>query len=444
MAAAFWLMHALLDAQVLTSQYNNAHTGATLSEIILTPANVSPRQFGKIFSLKVDGDVYAQPLYVPHVEIPGQGAHDLLIVATEHDSVYAFDAEGRPRALLWHINFLSSAVTTVSAREADCSFIRPEIGITPTPAIDAVTGTIYVLACTREDSGIFKGYRFVQKLHALALTTGAEKFGGPVEIRASVKGRGDESSGGAVSFNPLRELPRAGLLLANGSVLLTWGSSCDVSPYHGWVMAYDARTLAQKAVLNTSPDAQQSGVWQSDNAPAADEDGNIYVATGNGDFDVVRGGRDYGDTLLKLNPSLAVRDYFTPFNERQLNADDDDLGSGGPVLLPKFPGSQRRLVLVGGKGGVLYILDRYNLGKFHAGGDSDAVQTYRFRGGIYSAAAYWNQHIYILAEAIIFPILPLSMGISRGSRSSWGLRAFRTPAPRPLYPRTALATAWFG
>jgi len=271
----------------------------------------------------------------------------------------------------------------------------------------------------------------VQKLHALALTTGAEKFGGPVEIKASVKGRGAESSGGVVSFNPLRELPRAGLLLVNGSVILTWGSSCDVSPYHGWVMAYDARTLAQKAVLNTSPDAQQSGIWQSDTAPAADEDGNIYIATGNGDFDVAGGGRDYGDTLLKLNASLAVRDYFTPFNQLQLNSDDDDLGSGGPVLLPKFPGVERRLVLVGGKGGVLYVLDRDRLGKFHEGDDSNAVQTYRFRGGIYAAAAYWNQHVYMLAEGDYLSDFPIDHGRLARRPAKMGTARFPNPGATP-------------
>ena len=358
-------------AQIVTSQYNNARTGAIVTETTLTPANVNSAHFGKVFSLKVDGDVYGQPLFLPHVEIPGKGVHNVLYVATEHDSVFAFDADV-PSAPLWHVNFLnaSAGVTTVPARDVRCPFVRPEIGITPTPVIDVVTGTIYVLARTKQ------GDRYVQKLHALAVATGAEKFRGPVEIEAS-------------GFDPLRELPRAALLLVNGQVYLTWGSSCDVGPYHGWVMAYDAKTLAQTAVLNTSPDAEESGIWQSDMGPAADEDGNVYVATGNGKFTAASGGRSYGDSVLKLARGLQVLDYFTPYNENALNREDADVGSGGPMVLGK-------LVMVGGKDGSLYVLDRSRLGKFRAGDNGHAVQVIKFRDGVYAAPAHWNGHVYVL------------------------------------------------
>ena len=361
-------------AQVLTAQYDNARTDATLHETRLTPAKVNARQFGKLFSFAVDGDVYAQPLYLPRVDIPNQGTHNVLYVATEHDSVYAFDADGMGGAPLWTTSFLGQGIGTVPAQDAACPFIRPEIGITPTPAIDLQSGTLYVLARTKESG------RFVQKLHALAITTGAEKFGGPVEIKAA-------------GFDARRELPRAALLLSNGRVYLTWGSSCDVRPYHGWVMAYDARTLSQVAVFNTSPDAEESGIWQSDDGPAGDAEGNVYVATGNGKFTAASGGRDFGDTVLKLALSpggLIVRDYFTPYNQADLNANDADIGSGGPVLLPG------NLLLVGGKDGSLFLLDRQRMGKYRAADNGHAVQVIRFRDGIYAAPAFWNGHVYVL------------------------------------------------
>ncbi len=375
-------------AQVLTAQYDNARTGATTHETSLTPANVNAAQFGKIGGYAVDGDVYAQPLYVPRVELPGKGAHDLIFVATEHDSVYAFDAAAPSAGPLWHVNLLNRAAgeNTVRAVDVQCPFIAPEIGITPTPVIDYATGTLYVLARSRQGGGAFSMPHFIQKLHALAITTGAEKFGGPMEIHAA-------------GFDAQRELPRAALLLSAGQVYLTWGSSCDVGPYHGWVMAYDAHTLSQTAVFNTSPAAGLSGIWQSDNGPAADEQGDVYVATGNGKFTAAAGGRDFGDSLLKLRlagRSLTVADYFTPANEKALDRDDDDLGSGGPMLIPAQ--SQRRpLALIGGKDGNLYLLDRDRLGKYEAAAGAAGPQTIHVRGGIYSAPAYWNGHVYILS-----------------------------------------------
>jgi hypothetical protein len=389
-------------AQVLTSQYDNARTGANLHETTLTPTNVNASQFGKRFSLKVDGAIYGEPLYMPGLEIPEKGRHNVVFVATEHDSVYAFDAEGHPAEPLWKVSFLTSdaGVGTVPARDVQCPFISPEVGITPTPAIDLKTGTLYVLARTKEKDG-FLSSRYVQRLHALAVTTGVEKFGGPVEIKASVKGRGAGGSNGQVDFDPLRELPRASLLLASDKVYLTWASSCDVGAYHGWVMAYDAHTLKQLAVLNTSPDTEQSGIWAGDAGPAADEAGNVFVATGNGKFTVAAGGRDYGDTMLKLGldgNAFKVLDYFTPFNQSQLDADDNDLGSGGPVLLPERPGPHPHLLLIAGKGGTLYLIDRDRMGKFHEGGDTEVVEEIEGKGSAFGAPAYWNGHVYFAAS----------------------------------------------
>jgi hypothetical protein len=385
--AAFAFFRTLVEAQVLTSQYDNARTGATVTETTLTPANVSVEKFGKVFSWKVDGDVYAQPLYVPRVTVPGKGTHDVVFVATEHDSVYAFDAAGQPSEPLWHVNLLKPGETTVPAQDVRCPFIAPEVGITPTPAIDAATGTIYVLARSKAQDAAAP--RYVQRLHALAIATGVDKPGSPVDIVASVQGTGAGSVDGRVPFDPLRELARAGLLLDGGQVYLTWGSSCDVGPYHGWVMAYDARTLRQTAVLNTSPDAAESGIWQSDMAPVADGKGHVFVATGNGVFDAASGGRNYGDTLLKLRGSdLAVVDAFTPANQAELNARDWDLGSGGPILLPERAG--RRLLLIAGKRAPLHVLDGDKL-------RDGAVQTVSIGGGSYAAAAFWNGHVFFAA-----------------------------------------------
>jgi hypothetical protein len=428
-----WVLLApfLIHAQVTTSQYDNARTGANLNETTLTPQNVNVARFGKLFSLKADGDIYAQPLYLPGVEIPGKGKHNVVFVATEHDSVYAFDADGQPSTPLWQVNFLNkdAGVTAVPDRDVRCPFIRPEIGITPTPVIDISTGTLYVLARTKESA------RYVQRLHALAITTGAEKFGGPVEIKASVKGRGAGGSNGQIEFDPLRELPRAGLLQVKGNVYLTWASSCDVAPYHGWVIAYDAHTLSQTAVLNTSPDAEESGIWQSDTAPAADADGNVFVATGNGKFDAVpAGGRDYGDTVLKLalsGGSLVLRDFFTPYNQQELNAQDADLGSGGPVLLPDQPGPHPHLLLVGGKAGALYVIDRDHMGKWQSGSDSNAVQVLSIADGIYSAPAYWNGHVYVFAAHSVLKDYALERGQLSTQPVARGTTQFIDPGATP-------------
>ena len=257
------------NAQVTTSQYDNLRTGATLNEKLLTPRNVNANQFGKLGAFKVDGAVYAQPLFIPALDVPGSGKHDVLIVATEHDSVYAFDADRPSDAPLWQVSFLDAGrgVTTLSARDVQCPFIRPEVGITSTPVIDMKTGTLYVLARTMIGHTLASNEYF-QHLHALAITTGVEKFGGPKVIAASSPGKGAGSSNGQVTFNALRENPRAALLLVNSVVYLTWASSCDVDPYHGWVMAYDAQTLAQRAALNVTPDGSEGGIWASDTGPA--------------------------------------------------------------------------------------------------------------------------------------------------------------------------------
>jgi len=396
------ISHPVTQAQVTTSQYDNARTGATLSETALTPQNVNPKQFGKLGVMKVDGVVFAQPLFVPGVEIPGKGTHDVLFVATEHDSVYAFDA-GRPNdPPLWKTSFLDEKreVTTLSSHDVSCPFIEPEVGITTTPVIDLKTGTLYVLARTMIRHAMASNEYF-QHLHALAITTGVEKFGGPKLIVASAPGKGDDSNKDQqIAFNPLRENPRAALLLTNGNLFLTWASSCDRGPYHGWVMAYDPETLAQKAGLNVTPDGNEGGIWESDTGPAADADGNVFVPTGNGTFNVSTGGKDYGDSVLKLGlkgSSLAILDYFTPRDQEHMADTDMDLGSAGPVLLPDQPGPHRHLLLQPSKDKRIFVLDRDALGKFHSNRDA-IVQTQPVSGGGYGAMAYWNGHAYYVGE----------------------------------------------
>src|ERR1700757_2728351 len=390
---------SLCTAQVTTSQYDNARTGATLNEKILTPQNVNVQRFGKLGAFKVDGPVYAQPLFVPNVEIPGKGTHDVLYVASEHDSVFAFDANRPGDPPLWQLNLLDNARGTIPLSEdmVQCPFIRPEVGITSTPVIDIKTGTLYVLARTAIRHATSDNEYF-QHLHALAITTGVEKFGGPKLITASVPGRGAGRSGRQVDFDPLHENPRAALTLANNLVYLTWASSCDVDPYHGWVMAYDPQTLAQKAVLNVNPDGSEGGIWLSDTGPAVDSEGNLYVPTGNGTFDASCGGQDYGDSVLKLDGStLAVKDYFTPHDQGRISEADSDVGSSGPTLLPDQPGSHRHLLLQPTKDSTIYVIDRDNMGKFHR--DSDALAgIVHMRGGGYGAIAYWNGRAYFAAS----------------------------------------------
>jgi hypothetical protein len=395
------VLTTLATAQITASQYDNQRTGATLSEHTLTPQNVNPKTFGKLGAFKVDGAVYAQPLFLPALDIPGKGRHDVLFLATEHDSVYAFDADRPADPPLWHVSFLDKArnITTVPARDTQCPFIQPEVGVTSTPVLDLKTGTLYVLARTKVDHTLSVSEYF-QHLHALAITTGVEKFGGPKLISASAPGKGEGSFKGQVPFDPLRENPRASLLLVSNTVILTWASSCDIGPYHGWVMAYDAQSLVQKAVLNVTPDGDEGGIWAADTGPAADSAGHIYVPTGNGTFNAASGGHDYGDSVLKLaleGSSFSIRDYFTPHDQNRLSDDDADLGSSGPTLLPDQPGPHPHLLVQPTKGSEIYVIDRDHMGKFQPTTDA-ILQSVSMAGGGYGAMAYWNQHLYFACE----------------------------------------------
>jgi hypothetical protein len=389
---------ALVHAQVLTSQYDNRRTGCDPHETVLTPRNVNAKTFGRLFRIAADGDVLAQPLVLPHLTLPGRGVHDVLFVATEHGSVEAWDADRASEKPLWHVSFVNpgAGVTTIPFRDLQCPFIRPEVGITPTPVIDAASGTLYVLMRTRERAQ--DAVRYAQRLHALDVRTGAERPGSPVEIRARSHGSGEGADADGVAFDPLRENPRASLLLVHGRVIVCWASSCDVGPYHGWVMAYDARTLRQDAALDVSPHAAQGGIWQSDTGPAADAAGRVFAITGNGRFDAAGGGADWGNSVLALEvagAALRIADSFTPHDQAELDAMDGDLGSGGPVLAGGDASGPERLVFAS-KAGSLYVLDPAHLGGFREGADSGAVQVLPHAShGEYGAPAYWNGHVYL-------------------------------------------------
>jgi hypothetical protein len=394
------LSPAARAADVVTYHNDNARTGGNPSETFLSPGNVAAATFGLRFSHAVDGYVYAQPLYLSNVPIPGKGVHNVLYVATEHDSVYAFDAAdatGPNAAPLWQTTFLANpnpntTVTTVSSGDVSCGDLVPEIGITATPVIDAATGAIYVEAKTKEVTSLTTS--FVHRLHALDVATGSEKFGGPVRIQATVPGTGDGSVGGVLTFDPLRQHCRPGLLLSQGFVYLAFASHCDIGLYHGWVLGYDASTLAQASVYCATADGGLGGVWMAGGGLAADSAGNAYFQTGNGTFDQDTLGRDYRDSLLKLTPGLALTDFFTPYNEAALNGADDDLGSGGVLILPDQPGAHTHLSVSAGKGGTIYLADRDNLGQFNPVFDGVVQSLPGAIAGSFGTPAYFNSSIY--------------------------------------------------
>jgi len=357
-----------------TYHNDNLRTGANLNETVLTPANVQA-QFGLLFDFALDGVPQASPLYVANVNIPGVGLRNVVYVATEHDSVYAIDADTASSTPLWKVSFINPAagVTTVPACDTgECQDISPEIGITGTPVIDPATSSLYVVAKTKETSGTTTSY--VHRLHALDIATGAEKLGGPVVIQAQVRGTGDGTDGlGHISLNAIRENQRPALALTNGIVYVAFASHGDISPWHGWLLGHDASTLAQVFAFNDTPNGGGGGFWQAGSGPGADASGNVFLIAGNGSFTGSAGGVDFGDSFLKLSPAGALLDWFTPFNQATFG--NVELGSGGNLLLPDQPGPHPHLLLGAGKTGTLYVLDRDNLGHFNPGNDGQIVQS---------------------------------------------------------------------
>ncbi len=397
------------DLSGVTTYHNNlSRDGANSREFALTTSNVKTATFGKLFSCTVDGAIYAQPLWVPQLTING-AKHNVIIVATQHDSIYAFDADSNanPCVALWHANLIDTAHGGTAGETSVPSSgptalvgsgfgdIAPEVGITGTPVIDPSTNTLYVVS----KSVIPAGPTFFQRLHGLDITTGNEKLNGnkPVTISATYPGTAD--GGITVAFDPRNEGQRAGLtLLPNGIVYVAWASHEDATPYHGWVIGFDKTSLSRLTAYNDSPNGRQGGIWMAGGAPAADSNNNLYVISGNGNYD---GRTDFGDSILKLSSGLALVDSFTPSVQQTLDQSDLDLGSGGAAILvdsPSAPPGFQHLLVGGGKGptlnGILYVADRGNLGGFNSN-DTGIVQEFPVGTMVFATAAFWQNNLYI-------------------------------------------------
>ncbi len=401
------------QVNILTQHNDAGRSGANLSETVLTPANVNVNSFGKLFSVPVDGHVYAQILYVSGLTIGG-GKHNVFFAATEHNSVYAYDAD--TGSLYWQVNLGLS----VPSSDINTPNMPVEIGITSTPVIDPATETLYCVAATKESGS------YLYRLHALDLGTGIEKLGGPTLIQASVSGTGDASVNGVVTLDPVKHNNRPALLLANGTIYMAFASHEDYNPYHGWVLAYNAATLQQTGVFNVTPNGGRGGIWQAGQGLTSDGSGNVYLMTGNGTTSAPSGGSDYGEAFLKMSLSgstLGVSDWFIPNNYDSLNAYDNDLGASGVLGIPGT-----NLIVGGGKEGKLYLIDTANMGHYNSGADPilqefQAVHSRGSSGHLHGGPVYWNgpagPHIYLWGENDY-------------------ARAF------PFYPATGTSSAYFG
>ncbi|HTL17309.1 MAG TPA: LamG-like jellyroll fold domain-containing protein [Patescibacteria group bacterium] len=416
------------QVNVLTYHNDFARTGQNTNETVLTPANVNVNSFGQMFSYAVDGYVYAQPLCVSGLMIPGQENHNVVFVATEHNGVYAFDADsnaGPNGGLLWYTNLGPSAATPnndFGNRYGPYHDINPEVGITSTPVIDLSTGTMYLDAFTHE------GALYYHRVHALNITNGTEQPYSPVIVSASVPGVGVDSSRAVVTFNAEQSLQRPALTLAGGILFVAYSGYADTDPYHGWVIGFDASNLQQLTnyVFNTTPNsttatdgpnAGEGGIWMSGNGLAVDANTNLYFEVGNGSFNAgSTGGTEYGDCFVKLSTAggLSPADWFAPYNQAALAAGDTDLGSGGALLLPDSVGTvgHPHLLVGCGKEGKIYLLDRDNLGHFNAANDNQIVQELPGAvGGTWSSGAYFNRRVYYQGSGDVLKAFSLSNGL---------------------------------
>jgi hypothetical protein len=397
LVACVLLSFAQSFATDVTTFHNSlSRTGQNLAETILTQSNVNSTNFGKLFTMSVDGTADGEPLYLSQLTIGGM-THNVLFAATENDSVYAFDAD--TGALLWQVSALLSGESPSDTHR--CSQISPQIGITSTPVIDRAQGphgTIYVVAMSKDSSG-----NYYQRLHALDVTTGAEQFGGPVTITGSFAGKGAGSHAGSLTFDPGQYAERAGLLLLKGKIYLAWTSHCDIQPYTGWVMAYDESTLAQTAVLNVTPNGSEGAVWQSGGGLASDGT-NVFFLDANGTFDTTLdpngfpSSGDYGNAFIKTNSSLTVKDYFATYDTVTQSDQDHDFGSGGAMLPPAQTdsgGVSHSLAIGAGKDEKIYIVDRTNMGKFNSSSNNIYQEIDGALGaGCWSVPAYFNHYVY--------------------------------------------------
>ena len=425
---------------VATYHYDNMRTGQNTHETVLTTANVNPAKFGKLGAFIVDGKVDAQPLYVSNVSIPGHGIRNVLYVATEHGSVFAFDADsisGNTTNPLWMIS--TQLPGELPSDDRGCGNFTPEIGIISTPVIDRGRGAIYVVAVSKDASG-----NYFYRIHALDLTTGKELFGEPTTITATYPGNGAGSSGGNVVFDAGEYIDRPGLLEINGTIYTTWGSHCDLGAYTSWVMAYSADTLKQTAALNLVPNGSDGGIWMSGTAPAADAAGNIYIINGNGTFDTALSASgfpmqgDCGNCFAKVSSGpLTLLDYFTPLNTVALSNADADLGSGGPLLLPDLvdaTGMTRHLVVASGKNNPnIYVIDRDNMGKFNPNADNiyQLLAGVLSSGGEFGKPSYFNNTVYYGAVGDSLKAFPITSGRLATTPSSQSSNQFPYPGTTP-------------
>jgi hypothetical protein len=402
-AAHFVISSCLCAAQtnVLTYHNDNFHTGQNQTERILTLANVNPWEFGELRRLSTDGNVEGQPLYVAGVVMSNQEQHNVVFAATEHDSVYAWDAD--TGATLWQVSLLLQNETPSDSR--GCAQVIPEIGVTATPVIDLSVGdhgTMYLVSMSKSSDG-----RYFQRLHALDITSGQEEFAGPVEITAAFPGSGDGSSGGMVAFDPKMYKERAALVLSRGVLYTSWSSHCDFPPYTGWVVGYDPYSLSQVFVYNFTPNGEGGTIWGGGAGAAVDEAGNLFFQLANGTFEPNVDsfgfplGRDYGNSFVKLSTSgiPSVLDYWTMHNTNDESDADIDLGSGGVMLLPDVTdtnGTIKHLGVGAGKNGNVYVFDRDNMGKFDPNSDSTIYQELpgALAGGEFAAPAWFNNTVY--------------------------------------------------
>jgi hypothetical protein len=437
-------------AGVLTYHNDLSRDGVNIQEYALNTLTVSTATFGKLFSCLVDGAVYAQPMWIPGLTVNG-AKHNVIIAATQHESVYAFDADASPCVTLWHSNLIdashggtageSSVPSGATGNLVGSGYgdISPEVGITGTPVIDPGTNTLYVVSKSVNASGL----AFFQRLHALDLATGNEKFGGPANIDGSISvpGTGSGSAGGKVPFDPRNEHQRAGLVLSNGVVYATWASHEDHDPYHGWIIGFNASTLtaAPNAVFNSTPNQvgsasySRGGIWMAGGAPAADATGNLYFITGNGTFDANTGGSNYGDSFVKLSTSngLTVSDWFTPADQASLDANDTDYGSGGAaILVDQTTGPIPHLAIGGGKEGNLFLLNRDNMGHYNSG--NPVVQIVNFGSSIFATAAFWQNTLFLAGTGPLkaYPFDPVR-GQFSGANSSQSTIWFNFPGATP-------------
>ena len=423
---------------VITYHYDNTRAGQNLTETTLTSANVKSTTFGKKGEFMVDGKVDAQPLYLSQLTVAGQ-PKNVLYIATEHGSVYAFDADsisGTSSTILWQKSTLGSGETPSDDR--GCGQVTPEIGVTATPVIDRARNAIYVVAMSKSGSG-----SYFQRLHAFNLSTGVELFGGPITITATYPGTGAGSSGGTLTFDPAQYKERPGLLQMGSTIYTTWSSHCDFSPYTSWVMAFNADTLARSAVLNLEPNGSDGGIWMSGTAPAADSSSNIYFLEGNGTFDTTLNSQgfpsqgDCGNCFVKLSTStgLVLADYFTMHNTVAESNADQDLGSGGALVLPDVQdggGKTKHLAVGAGKDTVIYVVDRDSMGKFNAANDAIYQEiSGQLGGGVYSMPAYFNNTVYFGAVGDALKAFPIANAKLASTPSSQSTHTFGYPGAAP-------------